>query len=204
MKAWFSADTDGRILASTTYSDYAAGMTEFQFPDDFDFTKQDDYIIKDGKLVNDPRPASAEEIEVQTQAKRTAQLNVAAALFVRTQSASLSDEEALEVSELFDNWEGKNDGFAFIKGTVYRYKDDIYRCLSDHSKQESWNPADSHSLWVRVRPSGEVTEWEQVQPGVTEAYSKGDKVTHNGKTWTSDIDNNVWEPGVYGWTEING
>ena len=22
-----------------------------------------------------------------------------------------------------------------------------------------------------------------------------------GKTWVSDIDNNVWEPGVYGWTE---
>lgn len=29
----------------------------------------------------------------------------------------------------------------------------------------------------------------------------GDKVTHNGKTWTSIVDNNVWEPGVYGWAE---
>lgn len=203
MKAWYSADEDGRILASTTVEEFATDdMTEFKFPDDFDFSKQDDYIIKDGKLVNDSRPASAEEIEAQAQAKRTAQLNVAAALFVRTQSISLSDEEALEVSELFDNWEDKKDGFAFTKGTVYRYKDDIYRCLSDHSKQATWNPADAHSLWVKVRPAGEVAEWEQVQPGVNEAYSKGDKVTHNGKTWTSDIDNNVWEPGVYGWTEV--
>ena len=24
-----------------------------------------------------------------------------------------------------------------------------------------------------------------------------------GKTWISDIDNNVWEPGVYGWTELD-
>lgn len=31
---------------------------------------------------------------------------------------------------------------------------------------------------------------------------KDDKVIHNGKTWVSDIDNNVWEPGVYGWNEI--
>lgn len=22
------------------------------------------------------------------------------------------------------------------------------------------------------------------------------------KYWTSDVDNNVWEPGVYGWTEV--
>ena len=25
--------------------------------------------------------------------------------------------------------------------------------------------------------------------------------SHNGKHWTSDADGNVWEPGVYGWTE---
>ena len=31
---------------------------------------------------------------------------------------------------------------------------------------------------------------------------KGDKVTNNGKTWQSTTDNNVWEPGVYGWEEV--
>ena len=25
--------------------------------------------------------------------------------------------------------------------------------------------------------------------------------THGGKTWVSAIDNNIWEPGVYGWEE---
>ena len=30
----------------------------------------------------------------------------------------------------------------------------------------------------------------------------GDKVTHNGKTWESTIDNNVWAPGTYEWIEI--
>ena len=30
----------------------------------------------------------------------------------------------------------------------------------------------------------------------------GDKVRHNEKVWVSTIDNNVWEPGVYGWDEI--
>ena len=49
--------------------------------------------------------------------------------------------------------------------------------------------------------SGEITIPEWVQPDSTNSYSKGDKVTHNGKTWVSDIDNNVWEPGVYVWTD---
>lgn len=42
---------------------------------------------------------------------------------------------------------------------------------------------------------------ETSQLDSTNPYTKGDKVTHNGKTWISDIDNNVWEPGVYGWME---
>lgn len=51
-------------------------------------------------------------------------------------------------------------------------------------------------------PEGPITEEypEWVQPtGAHDAYSIGDKVTHNGKQWVSTVDNNVWEPGVYGW-----
>lgn len=50
-------------------------------------------------------------------------------------------------------------------------------------------------------PGGETySEWKQ-PTGAHDAYSKGDKVSHNGKNWVSDVDGNVWEPGVYGWTE---
>ena len=42
-----------------------------------------------------------------------------------------------------------------------------------------------------------------VQPtGAHDAYAQGAKVSYNGKKWTSDVANNVWEPGVYGWTEV--
>lgn len=47
----------------------------------------------------------------------------------------------------------------------------------------------------------QVDPW--VQPsGVHDAYSVGDRVTHNGKTWESTTDGNVWEPGVYGWDDV--
>lgn len=42
--------------------------------------------------------------------------------------------------------------------------------------------------------------WSQ-PTGAHDAYSAGDRVSHSGKHWTSDADGNVWEPGVYGWTE---
>ena len=50
-------------------------------------------------------------------------------------------------------------------------------------------------------PTEEIPEW--VQPDSTNPYMAGDKVTHNGAIWTSTVDNNVWEPGIYGWEEVD-
>ena len=65
-----------------------------------------------------------------------------------------------------------------------------------------WTPTEAPSLFAKVLiPDPDVIpKWEQ--PDSTNPYSKGDKVTHAGKTWESDLDGNVWAPGVYGWTEI--
>lgn len=56
-------------------------------------------------------------------------------------------------------------------------------------------------MWTQIgNPLEEFPDW--VQPlGAHDAYSKGAKVSHNGEKWTSDVDGNVWEPGVYGWTK---
>ena len=59
------------------------------------------------------------------------------------------------------------------------------------------------SLWsITSDPAEEWPEWSQPL-GAHDAYAAGAKVSHNGKHWTSDLDGNVWEPGVYGWTEAN-
>jgi hypothetical protein len=51
-----------------------------------------------------------------------------------------------------------------------------------------------------VEEGGAPAAW--VQPtGAHDAYSVGARVTHVEKVWVSDVDDNVWEPGVYGWTE---
>ena len=43
--------------------------------------------------------------------------------------------------------------------------------------------------------------WKQPE-GAHDAYNKDDVVSHTGKLWKSTVDANVWEPGVYGWTEV--
>lgn len=195
-----ATDETGRINVTVENEEYTdETYFKFDFPDDFDFSKQYEYRIVDGQLVHDPAPPSEEDIAAQKEQQRQMQLQTASMLFVRTAAVTLSDEEALSVSMLFETWDETDH---FLEGRIYQYKNDIYRCLKEHDKQASWTPDEAHSIFVRVRPEGEILEWEPVQPGVNEPYSKGDKVTHNGKTWISDVDNNVWEPGVYGWSEV--
>lgn len=115
-------------------------------------------------------------------------------------SASLEDSDALQAVELFPAWEVNKQ---YAVGDRVQYVSVLYSCLQPHTSQETWNPGAAPSLWAEVLiPDPEqIPEWKQ--PDSTNPYKKGDKARHNGKTWASDIDGNVWEPGVYGWTEIN-
>ena len=91
----------------------------------------------------------------------------------------------------------------YVTGNFHRnYFCNLYRCLQTHSSQDAWNPAEAPSLWSKVLIQDEnvIPEWEQ--PDSTNPYMAGDKVKHNGKHWESTVDNNVWEPGVYGWVEF--
>lgn len=116
-------------------------------------------------------------------------------------SVSLEDADALGAMELFPVWAANTD---YAAGDRARYEGVLYRCLQSHTAQDTWTPADAPSLWTRVLipDPGQIPEWEQ--PDSTNPYMKGDKVRHNDKVWVSAVDNNVWEPGVYGWDEVNG
>ena len=85
-------------------------------------------------------------------------------------------------------------------GNKVRYSELLYKCIQEHTSQDDWTPDVTQALWVQVS----VEEWpEWVQPaGSHDAYMKDDKVSHNEKHWISTADDNVWEPGVYGWNEV--
>ena len=113
---------------------------------------------------------------------------------------SVDDNTALRMTEFYPEWAA---GVAYTAEYKVQRSGKLWRCLQDHTSQDGWEPDSAPSLWAKVLIPDEtvVPEWEQ--PDSTNPYMQGDKVTHNGKTWVSDIDNNVWEPGVYGWTEAS-
>lgn len=115
---------------------------------------------------------------------------------IQTAIGYLPDEEAETVTDLFPDWE---DGKAYAVGDRVKYNELLYRCVQAHTSQADWTPDVVPALWVRTSAE-EWPEWIQPQ-GAHDAYNKGDKVSHNEKHWISDIDANVYEPGVYGWTE---
>lgn len=106
-----------------------------------------------------------------------------------------TDDMSLQVPEIYPTW---REGIAYTTNTRILYNEVLYKVLLDHTSQADWTPEVAPSLFAKVLTSEtEILEW--VQPDSTNPYMKGDKVTHNGKVWISTIDNNVWEPGVYGW-----
>lgn len=116
------------------------------------------------------------------------------------QTEAMTDEKILNYPDFVEKWKS---GVNYTAGKRLEYNGTIYKVLQDHTSQDDWTPDAAPSLFAKVLipDSSVIPEWEQ--PDSTNPYSAGDKVTHNGKTWVSDVDNNVWEPGVYGWSEVN-
>lgn len=100
---------------------------------------------------------------------------------------------------MYDEWSAES--VAYVLDDIRQYNGLLYRCVQAHTSQATWTPEDAPSLWTRIAdPAQEWPEW--IQPtGAHNAYAQGAKVSHAGKHWVSNVANNVWEPGVYGWTE---
>lgn len=110
-----------------------------------------------------------------------------------------TDETLIDNKSAFQLWSG--NGLKVKVGEIYLYNDELYRVVQDHTTQRDWTPDTAVSLYVEISVE-EFPEWKQPQ-GAHDAYKLGAKCSHNGKHWINTYDNNIYEPGVYGWEEIN-
>lgn len=147
----------------------------------------------------EPEPPTTEERVEKLEAELVSAQSAAAITFVTLcETGSIDAVTASEHTELFSPWAYPVD---YKTGNIRAHGGKLYRCLQNHTSQENWTPDAAPSLWVGISdPAEEWPAWSQ-PVGSTDAYAKGAQVSHNGKHWTSDVDANVWEPGVYGWTE---
>ena len=117
--------------------------------------------------------------------------------FLRKARLTADDETALTGIALYPVWSSE---ISILVNDRYQYNNKLYKCVQAHTTQADWTPDKTPALWVEVSLD-EFPEWKQ-PAGAHDAYAKGDKVKHHDKKWDSTADANVWEPGVYGWSEI--
>jgi len=118
--------------------------------------------------------------------------------YIEKAALSLTDEDALDAVELYPMWK---TGTAYEVDERIRHEGILYRCIQSHTSQADWTPDKTPALWTVVS----LDEWPAwVQPtGAQDAYALNAKVSHKDAHWTSDYDNNTWEPSVFGWSRVN-
>lgn len=114
---------------------------------------------------------------------------------------SLSDTDALQGIELYDSWKANTE---YILNDRIRYNSKLYKVVQAHTSQSDWTPDITPALYTEIAPEGVIPVWRQ-PTGAQDAYMTGDKVYYpdeNGDVWQSTVDNNVWQPGIYGWEVV--
>ena len=116
---------------------------------------------------------------------------------IDTFAENQTDKTLLGNKVAFSLWRA---GVHVVRKQILRFNDNLYRVNQDHTTQDDWTPDITPALFTKISLE-EYPEW--VQPtGAQDAYNAGDKCSHNGKHWASNLNGNVWEPGIYGWSEV--
>ena len=101
-----------------------------------------------------------------------------------------------------------------LANTLYRYTDGtLWWCIQTFNRSTyNAHPSTYPALIRRVRNPRSVEPWQQpidqydAYRAINPFTGQPDQVTHNGETWyVTSVDgsgNNVWEPGVFGWTIV--
>ena len=117
-------------------------------------------------------------------------------------AASLDDEKAMEVATIYDPWA---ENRAYAVGDFLTYGENkvgdfqLYKVVQAHTSQADWKPDITPALYVAIGLDEQgYPVWSQ-PTGAHDAYDKGDVVDCDGVLWISEVDGNVWKPGVSGW-----
>ena len=142
-----------------------------------------------------------------TKEMKARQLRRALQMFV--QGNVTEEAQMMEVADIYPSWDellaSKKE---YPAKTVFKWGEDangetqLWSFISAYTPQGIYPPDVDISHYKKVGVDGGSGVMLWTQPlGSTDAYMQGDIVSHNGKHWVSTVDNNVWEPGVYGWEE---
>lgn len=112
---------------------------------------------------------------------------------------ALTAEEIESLVSLYDKWA---PDVAYLPHNLVVHDGVLYQVNEGqgHTSQTGWEPPNTPALFSPKSAPGVIPDY--VPPGGSHnAYMIGDKVTYEGQTYISVIDDNVWSPTEYpaGW-----
>ena len=195
-------------------SDYAFGIMKAENTDDLFlgsntvYSKLTAYAKKIVRVQADSKMAEitsiatliSTQITAETEQDITDQIIIDELPEVFFALAGITKEDSTTVPTVTTDWSA---GIWVNAGDAILYNAKRYIVNQSHRTQVGWEPPNALALFrpADIDEGTGLPIW--VQPtGAHDAYAAGAQVTHNGSNWESDINANVWAPGVYGWTQI--
>ena len=105
------------------------------------------------------------------------------------------------------------DSGTVTAGDLYRFEDLLWSVIQTFNRTTyNAHPSTYPALIRTVHEPNVISPWKQpidqydAYKLINPFNGKPDQCTHNGHTWVVSLGdgsgNNVWEPGVYGWTQV--
>jgi hypothetical protein len=163
-----------------------------------------DHVERTYQIIDKTPDERVEEFNAQAEAKELDQEVVKKLLQKQLEQMAVPDEEIDEYASLFPPFKvGETiTQEMFDAGPIRRqYEGVVWQMIIRHTPQLDYLPGTVPNLWGRVHNPEVIPLW--VRPwgaGDPNLKQTGDKVQWpDGTIWVSTIDNNTYEPGVYGW-----
>lgn len=214
MIAYVKTDDEGRVIASTTDEQFAAGMQQVTVDDGFNFLKQQDYTLQDGALVYDGKhtqeqeQAAAEAEEKAAAAEREERAKTQAVSGARMMVATLdmsayTETQIAEVNALLPDW--VPEGHSYKQGDAFQWDNGrTWRASQALTSQSIYPPDSSEALYyeIVIAPDGIIVyrpakgQYDAVRLGEKRHYPDAE-----GAVYESLIDYNAYSPDDYpqGW-----
>lgn len=106
-----------------------------------------------------------------------------------------TDEQAFQMRYLYPDFDPNGHEYKKDDRFLWSENNKFYKVLQNHTSQSTWLPDNAPSLYVEISdPSVEWPAWKQ-PTGAHDAYSIGDKVSHNEEHYISQINGSTTVPG---------
>lgn len=130
----------------------------------------------------------------------TDKVTVASARVAQIMAMSFTDEQALEVKDIYPEYQVDH---AYKQGDFFTHEGELYKVNQAHTSASQWEPGSvgTESLYTHLTLNEDgYPIWKQ-PTGAHDAYNKGDIVEYNGELYKSLIDGNSYSPDAYpaGW-----